>query len=325
VENNKNTYTMGMHFDNALLSDDPIGTFVTPITPYFLCDHYISTEIYDHVPKYIGISLQLNSNDLLKNKNYNDIKEGDIIQIQVDLLDFFYVKITPILYTRKIKVIIFTSQWHLPQVTLSSKTDLLLNHENILLWISQNPIYKNHPKYMAFPYGICHHNVIHYVYFIKQNQINDKNIMILNHYSSVHGHLPSDHIRKKYDLFGKNSGNLTNYDEFLNNLLHSKFVISTTGDRDDCYRHYECIGLNAIPISNIDPFYKDIFGENMVYSHAEEMVSMVDTQTIDYPYSSPDKDLLTIEYWKCKIQERKNRIKRASHKSVNDRFSLYFT
>jgi len=52
---------------------------------------------------------------------------------------------------------------------------------------------------------------------------------------------------------------------------------------------------------------------------------MVDTQTIDYPYSSPDKDLLTIEYWKCKIQERKNRIKRASHKSVNDRFSLYFT
>ena len=25
-------------------------------------------------------------------------------------------------------------------------------------------------------------------------------------HSSVHGHLPSDHIRKKYDLFGKNSG-----------------------------------------------------------------------------------------------------------------------
>jgi hypothetical protein len=161
---------------------------------------------------------------------------------------------------------------------------------------------------MAFPYGIFHNNIIDYVYFIKHTQDNDKNTMILNHYSSVHCHLPSNHIRRKYDLFGKNSGNHTNYYEFLNNLLQSNFVISTTGDRDDCYRHYECIGLNAIPISNIDPFYKDIFGENMVYSHAEEMVSMVDTQTINCHYTSPNKDLLTIEYWKCKIQERKNRL-----------------
>jgi len=294
---------MGIHFENALLSDKPIERFVTPITPYLLCDHYISTELYPRSPKCIGISLELKSNNLLKNKNYNDIKHGEIIQIQVDHVDFFYDEIIPILCKRNIKVVIITSQWHLPQVTLSSKTDSLLNHENVLLWISQNPIYR-HPKYMAFPYGICHHTINHFVDFIKQNQVLSKNIMILNHYSSVHHHLPSNHIRRKFDLLGKNSGNITKYDDFLENILQSKFVISTTGDRDDCYRHYECIGLGAIPVSNVGLYYEDIFGDNMVYSEGEEMVSMVHTQSIDCPYRPPDKDLLTVEYWKCKIKER---------------------
>ena len=42
---------------------------VTPISRYFLCDHY------RHHPKYIGISLQLKSNDLL-NKSLSTRKNS---------------------------------------------------------------------------------------------------------------------------------------------------------------------------------------------------------------------------------------------------------
>lgn len=299
--------------DNIDLENiNPVEYLITPLAPYFICNHFISTEIHNTSgSKYIDMNLDLKANDLIKNKNYNDIKNFEIIQIQVDLLDFFYDQILPIIIKNNLKVVIITSQWHLPQIQRNNKTDDLLNNSNILLWISQNPIYTNNEKYMAFPYGIRHHNINNYVNFINSNNINiDKNIKILNQYASVYHHLPNDHIRKKFDIFGKNSGKrFVNYIEFLTNILNSEFVISTSGDRDDCYRHYECIGLNAIPISNINYGYKDIFGDNMVYSNAEEMKNMIDKNIVNHSYKKPNRDILTISYWVCKINEKINLLK----------------
>ena len=78
----------------------------------------------------------MKANDLLKNKNYDDIKNFEIIQIQVDYFDFFYDEILPIITKNNIKIIIITSQLHLPQIHRNYKTDNLLNNNNILLWIS---------------------------------------------------------------------------------------------------------------------------------------------------------------------------------------------
>jgi hypothetical protein len=295
--------------DNYILSNrNAIEYLVTPITPYLLCNHYISTEVnIDSGIYYIGIDLKLNANDLLKNNNYNDIKNFDIIQIQVNYFDFFYHYVLPILCINNVKVIIITSQWNLPQITRDYKTDNLLNNNNIILWISQNPIYTNNEKYMALPYGICHLHVNEYVEFIKINNMNnDKNIKILNQFASTHDHLPNNHIRKMFDIFGKNSGQNINYKDFLTNILNSEFVISTSGDRDDCYRHYECIGLNAIPVSNINDGYKEIFEENMIYSNAEEMINMVNNNIINYSYKKTNREMLTICYWICKINEKIN-------------------
>ena len=283
-----------------------VEDFVTPLAPYFIANHFISNEINGSDHKYIGMKLKLKANDLIKNKNYNDIKNFEIIQVQVDLFDFFYDKILPIIIKNNIKVVIITSQWHLPQIKKNHKTDDLLNNSNIILWISQNPIYTNNEKYMAFPYGICHLNINAYVNFINSNNINtDKNIKILNQFARAHSHLPNNHIRKMFDIFGKNSGkgNL-NYSEFLRNILNAEFVISTSGDRDDCYRHYECIGLKAIPVSNINDGYKDIFGDSMIYSNAEEMISMVNTNIVNYNYKKPNIDILKISYWVCKIDQK---------------------
>ena len=283
---------------------NPIEYLVTPVTPYFICNHFISTEIHSENDKYIEIELDLSANDLLKNKNYNDIKNFEIIQIQVDYFDFFYDEILPIIRKNNIKVIIITSQYHLPQIVRNNKTDDLLNNKNILLWISQNPIYTNNEKYMAFPYGMLQCKINEYVNFIKSNNMNtDKNIKILNQHASVHPHLPKDHIRRLFDVFGKNSGEKSSYTTFLSNILDAEFVISSAGDREDCYRHYECIGLNAIPVSNINDNYKEIFGDNMIFSNAKEMIDMIDTGIVN-DYKKPDKDILTIPYWACKINQR---------------------
>ena len=296
--------------DIILTNKTPIKNLVTPLSPYFICDHFISTEIHKNSPKYIEYNLELKANDLIKNKNYDDIQNFQIIQIQVDFFDFFYDEILPIIINKNIKVIIITSQWHLPQIQKSHKTDNLLNHNNILLWISQNPIYINNEKYMAFPYGIRHHNLDDYVNFIKSNNINNnKNTKILNQYASISKFLPDNHIRKIFDIFGKNTGNSMSYTDFLKNILNSEFVISTSGDRDDCYRHYECIGLNAIPVSNIKDGYKDIFEENMIYSNPQEMINMINNKIVNYNYYNPNKDILTVQYWIEKINKKINELK----------------
>jgi hypothetical protein len=298
--------------DNISLENiNPVKYLVTPLAPYFICNHFISTELHKSSNKYIGMNIELKANNLIKNGNYNDIKNFDIIQIQVDFFNFFYDKILPIIVKNNIKVIIITSQWHIPQIQRNHKTDALLNNSNIILWISQNPIYTNNEKYMAFPYGICHLNINDYVQFIKSKNINtDKKMKILNQYATAHDHLPNNHIRKMFNIFGKNSGKgNVNYTEFLTNILNSEFVISTSGDRDDCYRHYECIGLNAIPVSNINDGYKDIFGNNMVYSNAEEMINMINTKIVNYDYKNPNRDILTISYWVCKINQKINLLK----------------
>ena len=299
--------------DNISLENiNPVEYLVTPVAPYFICNHFISTEIHNTAgSKYIRMNLELKANDLIKNKNYNDIKNFEIIQIQVDLFNFFYDEILPIIIKNNIKVIIITSQFHLPQIKRNHKTDDLLNNSNIILWISQNPIYTNNEKYMAFPYGICHLNINEYANFIQSNNVNtDKDIKLINQSATLHDNLPNNHIRKMYDIFGKNSGKRINYSEFLTNILKSEFVISTSGDRDDCYRHYECIGLNAIPVSNINDGYKDIFGDNMLYSNAEEMINMISENTVDYNYKKPNRDMLTISYWVCKINEKINLLKK---------------
>jgi hypothetical protein len=168
--------------DILVSNKKPIEHLVTPISPYFLCNHFISTEVHNANPrKYIGIALEFKANDLLKNKNYDDIQEYDIIQIQVNHFNFFHDRILPIIQKKKIKVIIITSQLHLPQIHRSYKTDKVLHSPNILLWISQNPIYTENKKYMAFPYGMYHHKVNEYVEFIKSNDINTaKTIKIVN-------------------------------------------------------------------------------------------------------------------------------------------------
>lgn len=289
--------------------DDYVNHIITPATPYLICDHYISTELIPDIYKYkyLQYDIKTKANDLLKNNNYDTIKNLDIIQIQVDYLSYFYEKVLPLIVKNDIKVIIITSQWYLPQVNRCEMTDKILMHNNILLWISQNPIYEGNPKYMAFPYGIEHRDVNKYMNFVKTyNFSNPKTIRILNQHAEAWGHLPHNHIRKQFDIFGKNSGNRIEYKEYLLNIAKTEFMISTSGDRDDCYRHYECIGLNTIPISNISGGYKEIFEENMVYSNGKEMIEMINNKKVINEYKKPNRDIITIQYWVNKI---KNKIK----------------
>jgi hypothetical protein len=287
--------------------DNYIKHIITPISPYIISDHCYSTEISPESNIYINCDINLFRpfpiNDLYKNNDFEKIKDGDIVQVQVNLFNSFVDNILPKINKR---IILITSQMQLPQLHKNTKTDECLRNDKIILWIAQNPIYTNISKYMAFPYGILQHNVKAYMNFLKRNNVDDKTKekLIYNSHMRIHRHLPTWHIRR-HPIFESVNKKIP-YEDYLNNILNSKFTISTSGDRDDCYRHYECIGLNSIPISNIN--YKEIFGSNMIYTDIDGIIKMIKEED-PIEYNKPNRDIITLEYWKTQIKRRISMLK----------------
>ena len=87
--------------------------------------------------------------------------------------------------------------------------------------------------------------------------------------------------------------------------MKSTYTISTSGDRTIVIP-FECIGLNSIPISNIN--YKEIFGNNMIYSDINNIIKIIKYNRLpienDKYKNNTNRDILLIDYWRDKISQR---------------------
>jgi len=286
-----------MYFENLLdllkkdnSRDIRLSKIINPFSLYYLCNHYYGIEIEQN-----NLPLLEKKNNLQKNKNFPAIKDYDIIHCEVNYFEEF-CKILPSINK---KIILTTGQWDAPQIKKNNLTDTVLHNKNIVLWISQNPIYKNSDKYIAFPYGVIPHFLEEYSKRLILNETNKKKhdisfLPILNN---------TNPCRKKLPVLPSLTPT-----EFYEKLAETKYVISPIGDRDDCYRHYEAIGLGTIPISNVNEFYKDIFGNNMIYVDFNTMLDMVNkimnnnTDLINLNYIEPNKNLICFEYYEEMIK-----------------------
>lgn len=314
---------------------DFLGAFVNRLTPYLICDHFIATEIRPTLRTYThanGLTetfnscinyqfgapgnLRLTATDILQTRDLSVIKTGDIVKVQVDCLKYFLDEVLPWLEMTQTRIILITGQYTPPILNKGIVSEILLRHPNILLWVCEEPIYneRENPKFMAWPIGFCHTSIFEYMTFIKtrildnpSSSILDKPNKIINTPSGVHRHLPLNHIRRTHPIFGVESGTRISYDKYLTRISEAKFVMSPTGDRDDCHRHYESIGLGAIPISNISETYLPIFADgSIVKASAAEMVKILESQTLPegVEYQLPSADILMVDYWINKINMR---------------------
>jgi len=283
-----------MYFEKLLKkinNQNLLENIINPFSLYFLCDHYYGNET-----KLNNINIPSSKNDILNSNNLSLIKDYDIIHVQVNFFEKFCDEI---LNKINKKIILTTGQWHLPQIKKNNFTEYILNHSNVVLWISQNPIYEKIEKYIAFPYGICHSNLQSFKDALLNYNINkDKNIL--------HLHLGKNHpCRKKLPELS-----ITSSVFFYEQITKAKFLISPIGDRDDCYRHYEAIGLGCIPISNVSNEYKQIFENNMYYTDIDNMVDILNKDDSGIQYREPNKDLICFDYHKDYIYSLIDSIKR---------------
>ncbi|MGB5709256.1 MAG: hypothetical protein WBM41_20805, partial [Arenicellales bacterium] len=116
-----------------------------------------------------------------------------------------------------------------------------MHDERISLWVAQNPIYDLGEKYIAIPYGIYPEYLNHYVDVLLEDFEKEK---ILEHMWIN----PASHTSRKILPIVDRVSQRT----FYQHLAKSKFILSPIGDRDDCCRHIEAIGLGTIPICNLE-------------------------------------------------------------------------
>ncbi len=126
----------------------------------------------------------------------------------------------------------------------------LLNSSRIARIFSQNLGYyfrePLHPKLAPFPYGIQPHpwpiEFLSKAIWRRQNETNYRKTKGI-----MHGYLSK--TNPKRDSIP--SGPRLNYTEYYDEIARHRFIFSPDGDRPECYRTYEAIGLGTVPITEL--------------------------------------------------------------------------
>lgn len=310
---------------------------INPLSIYYLSDHYYGNEINQKYLEKFPIS---KSNDLRRNNNIDTIKDYQIIAVQGgpdDATDwtynYYYDFCENILPSINKKIILITGHYSLCHYLNYDKYfKIIVENKNVLFWFVQNygmvREHLHYDKIKAFPFGLCTHpdNMNAYVDVLidtYQNKINNNAANLLNENKKIK---LIDHLYLSMSWTGRQifpKKNKMSPTEFYRNVSKTKFLLSPCGDRWDCYRHYECIGLNAIPIchkgslrklfnESMHYVYKDNHidnvngeddnGDNDVYK-LQKMVDLLDNNSLtEQMYNIPNKDLITTEYWENYIK-----------------------
>jgi len=278
------------NINNGLTKSLLLNEFIHPLSGYNLCDHYVGNEKEQHNS---FIPLKIEKNNLLETNDLRHVKENDKVYVEVNFFDHFFDNIFPYL---KNKIVLITGQWYGPQIYQSAKTDKLIKSDKILLWVSQNPIYVNIKKYIPIPYGVAPFAVDIYANTLLKNLFVEKKYHIT--------HLPvnpeTNECRKKFKFLP-----FIEIPEFYQKLSETKYIMSPIGDRNDCYRHTEAIGLNVIPISNVSPQYMQFFQSNMYYANIDEMLKILESNKLLKNFNGyANRDFICLNYHRDIIETK---------------------
>ncbi len=104
-------------------------------------------------------------------------------------------------------------------------------------WFSQNPIYESDATYSAFPYGIEKVTWEAYAAVLLEHSERQRKDTLVEHLSLGITN-PERRILPVIPFQPP---------ECYRNISSAKFLISPPGDRPECYRHWEAIGLGRCP------------------------------------------------------------------------------
>ena len=79
-------------------------------------------------------------------------------------------------------------------------------------------------------------------------------------------------------------------------MAKSKYVLSPNGDRSECFRHYEAIGLGSVPITELDPIlYRHFDNGSVIFNNKEWNLTLLEKEL--HPKPIVKRSMIREDYW----------------------------
>jgi len=271
---------------------------MTPFSPWFLADYYMGDEFEERLGKDLFERL-LNHTGINATADCSKLPDLSSLFVSVDFFERFRLDCLPVLSNR---IVLITGRWHLPALTNRTEVLKILDNPNIFHWFAQNPIL-THDKYTSIPYGVMHDNLPSFVAAVKASLYStkkEKNTLLLNlHLSLTH---PS-----RSALIDP-SGLRVSPKDYYDQISDAKYVVSPIGDRPDCYRHWESIGVGAVPVCNCPTEFRQLFGPSMLFRNTTQIAELLlDPSPLEKvgKHLYANRDLLLLDAWRRRINRLK--------------------
>ena len=289
-----------IHFDallwtlkeRALVKDKRslLHILVNPFSPILLCDHHFGVN---DLPRSTPVTLRP-----LDQNSVQNVAHLDIVCCQTEQFETFAATIVPLLPN---KIILFTHKWNTPMVTRSNWTDSVRENPVVAHWFSQNPIYESDATYSAFPYGI--EEVMWEAYaeaLLKHSGSTKKSLSVQHLHLSITNAertiLPERPLLKPNDYYAE--------------ISRAQFLLSPPGDRPECYRHWEAIGLGTVPISSVnETYHRPLFGRSMKFvPTVTDMLPLLNRSSAAAAgllYAEPSRHFVFSAFWASRVRDTK--------------------
>jgi len=278
--------------------------FVNPFLPMLLCDWHYGGE-----PDTFGgdgtwstlVTRPLNTS------NVGDVQPCESVCVDVTAFESFVSTVLPLL---AVKVLLFTHRWCLPALHKSQLTDAVRHQPNVAHWFAQNPLYTEDERYSAFPYGIEPKMLESFGdAFLAYHQSDKPKLQTLEQLHLSASHRSRHRLIARSEVAGKHAR--SQGVAFYEKIANAQFLISPHGDRPDCYRHWEAIGLGAIPVANINSLLcGPLFGNDMIYvdDEADQMLELLDNPgQLHGRYHAPRSQRVLATFWSRKVVDQQRR------------------
>lgn len=287
-----------------------LSHFVNPLLPMLICDWHYGADITDTdgvngawPPNPRCLNTTCSGSIVtrpLNTSNVRNVQPCESVCVDHTAFESFVSTVLPLL---EVKVLLFTYRWNLPALIKSSLTDAVRTHHHVAHWFAQNPLYTEDERYSAFPYGISPSMLRSFgEAFLTYHQGNKPKLQTLEHLHISATHPSRHRLIARSEAASKHAP--LQGPAFYKSIANTQFLISPRGDRPECYRHWEAIGLGAIPVANINSsLYGPLFGNDMMYvDDADQLLELLDNpRKLAGRYQAPRSHRVLTTFWSKKV------------------------
>lgn len=241
-----------------------------------------------------------------KLRNASHVEEHDTIYVPHTALTQFVDEVLPRLAVR---VVVISGQTTNVEPGPATAVGTLLDHPLVARWFCQNlPKYgggrADHPKVRPFPYGL-----LDLEWYMNPKTFHDYKRVFFDSLTAPATAAKTELIfagplrnstRGRADvpaagLYRNARQGMMAPAKYYARMAQARYIVSPNGDRPECYRHYQAIGLGTMPLTELDPVLFHHFGANVVFNVSDWNVTALE-ERLD-PAPVVNRNLIREAYW----------------------------